>query len=367
MPCDEAARYQREILADVSRTFALTIPQLPAALRGVVTNAYLLCRIADTIEDEPGLAFEEKQRFHALFIDVVDGAGSPEAFSRELTPLLTASSPAERNLVGHTPLVLQMTRRYGPRQRAALSRCIAVMCEGMPRFQRSASLDGLADIAEMREYCDVVAGVVGETLTELFCAYAPDMARRRDPMLDLGVSFGRGLQMTNILKDFWEDHDRGVCWLPRDVFERHGACLSQVSREQLPACFCDVYGELIAVAHGHLCDAREYTLLIPSRETGVRGFCIIALALALSTLQCINQRRDFTAGSQVKVSRQVVANTVFATKRFASDDVALRRWLDGLAKGLPPPVAQTGSARRPAEPERGPALRDSERAEAVGA
>jgi len=365
MPSDEAARYQHEILADVSRTFALTIPQLPPALRGVVTNAYLLCRIADTIEDEPGLAFEDKQRFHALFIDVVNGDGSPEAFARELTPLLAASD-AERDLVQHTPLVLQMTRRYGPRQRAALSRCIAVMCEGMPRFQRSASLDGLADIGQMREYCDVVAGVVGETLTELFCAYAPDMARHRDLMLELGVSFGRGLQMTNILKDFWEDHDRGVCWLPRDVFARYGASLAEVSRERLPACFCTVYGELIAVAHGHLCDAREYTLLIPARETGVRGFCTIALALALSTLQCINARRDFTAGSQVKVSRQVVASTVFATKRFAADDAALGRWLDGLAEGLPQPLGERAPPRRPAEPAHGPALRDSERAEAVG-
>ena len=50
---DEA--YQDEILPHVSRTFALTIPQLPPALRTAVTSAYLLCRIADTIEDEPAL------------------------------------------------------------------------------------------------------------------------------------------------------------------------------------------------------------------------------------------------------------------------------------------------------------------------
>jgi len=43
--------YQDRILPHVSRTFALTIPQLPPRLRIAVTNAYLLCRIADTIED----------------------------------------------------------------------------------------------------------------------------------------------------------------------------------------------------------------------------------------------------------------------------------------------------------------------------
>ena len=44
--------YQREILQHVSRTFALTIPELPDSLRIVISNAYLLCRIADTIEDD---------------------------------------------------------------------------------------------------------------------------------------------------------------------------------------------------------------------------------------------------------------------------------------------------------------------------
>ena len=54
---------QAELLAKVSRTFALTIPQLPAPLADWVGNAYLLCRIADTIEDEPALSCEEKACF----------------------------------------------------------------------------------------------------------------------------------------------------------------------------------------------------------------------------------------------------------------------------------------------------------------
>jgi farnesyl-diphosphate farnesyltransferase len=52
--------YQSDILVHVSRTFALTIPELPAGLRETVTCAYLLCRIADTIEDEPTLSAEDK-------------------------------------------------------------------------------------------------------------------------------------------------------------------------------------------------------------------------------------------------------------------------------------------------------------------
>src|SRR6185437_729762 len=83
-------------------------------------------------------------------------------------------------------------------------------------------LNGLADVAEMDRYCYCVAGVVGEMLTDLFCAYALDIDARRDIMAPLAVSFGQGLQMTNIIKDVWADRQRGVCWFPREIFDRVG-------------------------------------------------------------------------------------------------------------------------------------------------
>ena len=67
--------YQERILPHVSRTFALTIPQLPPRLRIAVTNAYLLCRIADTIEDEPALSPVETLAFLDRFKAVVAGPG----------------------------------------------------------------------------------------------------------------------------------------------------------------------------------------------------------------------------------------------------------------------------------------------------
>ena len=76
--------YQEHILQGVSRTFALTIPQLPDPLREVVGNAYLLCRITDTIEDEPSLSAAEKQAFSARFVEVVAGRANAEPFSRDL-------------------------------------------------------------------------------------------------------------------------------------------------------------------------------------------------------------------------------------------------------------------------------------------
>src|ERR1700743_3865485 len=95
---DEA--YQDEVLPKVSRTFALTIPQLPLALRGPVTCAYLLCRIADTIEDEPGLSPAETLEYLNRFQAVAAGYGDPQQLSHDLAPRLTqGTSAAERDLV----------------------------------------------------------------------------------------------------------------------------------------------------------------------------------------------------------------------------------------------------------------------------
>ena len=82
-PVISDAEYQDKVLPHVSRTFALTIPQLPAALRIPVTNAYLLCRIADTIEDEPALSPTETLAFMQRFMGALAGRGVPAQSSAQ--------------------------------------------------------------------------------------------------------------------------------------------------------------------------------------------------------------------------------------------------------------------------------------------
>lgn len=73
---DGAADRSQHHLEGVSRTFAFTIPELPTGLRETVTNAYLLCRIADTIEDDPQLDADTKDSFHQRFLAAATD-GSP--------------------------------------------------------------------------------------------------------------------------------------------------------------------------------------------------------------------------------------------------------------------------------------------------
>ncbi len=327
---------QDALLPGVSRTFALTIPQLPEALRVPVTNAYLLCRIADTIEDEPALTAADKKYFHDEFVAALRGDASATAFAQALHPRLSdATLEAERELILHSPEVLHVTRALPPAQRGALERCVTIMCEGMPQFQDGAGLDGLESLREMERYCYFVAGVVGEMLTELFCDYSPDIDARREELMSLAVAFGQGLQMTNILKDIWEDRDRNACWLPRDVLDEAGVDMKSLQSDDSLNGFNAALNELIGVAHACLRNALGYTQMIPSAETGIRRFCLWAIGMAVLTLRKIHQNPEFRQGGEVKISRRSVKATIVATNLAVRSNTALQMMFSLAARGLP--------------------------------
>ncbi len=327
-------RYQQHLLQGVSRTFALTIPQLPPSLYKSVGNGYLLCRIADTIEDDPALSPLQKAQFSQQLIEVIAGHIPAADLSRELLPLLTTASVAEQELIAHISRVIQLTHSLTPPQQAALSRCVRIMTEGMVHFQHHSSLAGLKDRAELDHYCYVVAGVVGEMLTDLFCDYSPAIAKHEAELRTLSVAFGQGLQMTNILKDIWDDRKRGMCWLPQTVFDQVNFKLTELSPEQHRAEFTEGLMQLIHIARLHLADALRYVLLIPRREQGIRRFCLWALGMALLTLRKIHAQPSFTDGQQVKISRRAVKLTVVTSNVAGYSNTALQSLFYLLARQL---------------------------------
>ena len=328
--------YQREILEGVARTFALTIAQLPSNLSEAVGNAYLLCRIADTIEDEPALTLEQKAAFSKRLVEILAGRDDPLPFARELGPLLSSStSDREANLVANTPRVIHITRRLTPAQRHAILRCVRIMSRGMVEFQRNASTGGLKDLAQLDRYCYHVAGVVGETLTTLFCDHSEEIEKRREHLMPLSVSFGQGLQMINILKDMWEDRSRGRCWLPRDLFRATGIELRSLSPETADPGFVEGLLELVAVARNHLANGLRFVLSLPTHETGIRRSCLWPLAIAVLTLRRIGRKPTFRSGREVTVSRRGVWAAAILTGVLVRSNLALNLLYKLSTFGLP--------------------------------
>lgn len=327
---------QDYLLEGVSRTFALTIPELPDGLEETVSNAYLLCRIVDTIEDEPQLTLSEKREYCNQFCRVVQGREPADFFANNLSASLSYnSSPAEQELIELTKRVIRITHSFPKPHRKALERCVRIMSEGMISFQENSSSEGLKDMDELNRYCYHVAGVVGEMLTELFCLHSAEISKNKGALMDLSVSFGQGLQMTNILKDLWEDHERAACWLPQTVFNQHGFELEDLTNKVSTPGFQEGLRYLIGITNMHLENALKYTLLIPAEEKGIRRFCLWAIGMAVLTIRKIYNNIDFTKGDQVKITRNSVKATILISNLTVKNDFLLKSFFEMARSGIP--------------------------------
>lgn len=313
-------------LQQVSRTFALTIPVLPMPLADWVGNAYLLCRIVDTIEDDPSLSCSIKQQHMDLFLTSLQGCGSinVEVWSRQLAKCLSTDTPAgEQALIADIPAVLARLFSFPVAVQQILVQGVSIMSRGMSAQQQQSSIsDGNA----LDQYCYYVAGVVGELLTELFSVYAPAIGHQKAGLLPLAVSFGEGLQLTNILKDIQEDAARGVRWLPGPPL-----AVAEDSTHQDRQLITDY----IALAHGHLQDALAFTLKLPKQESGIRQFCLWAVGMAILTLQRVQAHSLSNEVTVVKISRRQVKGVIVTCRCAGWNNTLLRAYFHWLGRGLP--------------------------------
>lgn len=305
--------YQKAILSSVSRTFALTIPLLPSIIEKVVGNTYLLCRIVDTIEDAAELNPHTKQKLSQLFLDAVLGKIPVEFF---VEPCLEAlnhyGNQDELDLIAHTPTVLRILHTCSKDDRAAVSRCVSIMSEGMSYFHGKQTQAGLQNLQEFEKYCYVVAGVVGELLTTIFSNHSAEFANRIKGHEELAIAFGQALQMTNILKDSPEDRARGVSWKPAGM-----------NQEQL-----------LKIAYEKLQDSLNYILLIPKEEIGIRRFCFLAFGLAVMTLSKIAKQKEFSDKAEVKLPRNTVMVFYTFTKFAVKSDTLMQIFFNAFSKSL---------------------------------
>ncbi|MEM9590279.1 MAG: phytoene/squalene synthase family protein [Pseudomonadota bacterium] len=312
------------LVPQLSRTFALTIPKLPLDLRSTVGTAYLLCRAADTVEDSRLSDRDQKISLLDTFLTGIDQSASWEDVSRHLAAELSDEvGPEELELIQSLPGLIAILRTRPPRQQEAVRNCLRKMASGMKSYVNRPT--GLADMEELNDYCYVVAGVVGEMLTELFCDYAADIDQHRQKLEKLAASFGQGLQMTNILKDIWDDRRQGRCYLPQSLFCSASLDLRDLDKASRQPAFRPTIHHLAAIALDHLGNAVDYTLTIPRRHTGIRQFCLLAIGMAYATLNRIVQVSQFSPEYRPKISRSTVKSVMLAAPVICRSD-SLTRW-----------------------------------------
>lgn len=274
-------------LERTSRTFALAIPLLEEPLQREVGLAYLLLRIADTLEDAAPWTREERRaalhEFERLLLRE-EGLSASELARRWLE-----RRPSENRhylqLLEQTPQLLVNLESLRPEASALVRRFVLLTVQGMRRVLAGATEQGqlqLGSIQDLRDYCYIVAGLVGEMLTELFLLDAR-LASAAPELRTLAPPFGEALQLVNILKDITEDREEGRTWLPGTVRVE----------------------EVHALARQDIVDAARYvrTLHAAGASQGAVAFTVAPLLLAHATLQLLVQQ-----GPGAKVSRAEVAS-----------------------------------------------------------
>jgi farnesyl-diphosphate farnesyltransferase len=331
------------VLPAVSRTFALSIEMLPDALRDAVRVAYLMCRVVDTIEDEPAIRPAKRTElfdaFDALMSrDDVD----PERFAALCSRSRLAEQAPEGSLRRGAAALFREFRSLTRSQRDAIRPHVLEMSAGMRRTCARADAAGgvfrLDDVADLERYCYYVAGTVGELLTGLFEDAVPELPQaNREGVRARAVSFGIGLQLVNIVKDVAGDFERGACYLPQELADRHGLPLARLLDPDAHEAGLSVVRAVCATAREHLQSAREYVALWPAEPSatrddasfGVRLFCAVPLALALATLREVEEGHDtLRAGAKPKISRATVLSIVEDAGTSAGSDIELARMFD---------------------------------------
>ena len=284
------------LLDRTSRTFALSIPRLPEPTRLATTLAYLLFRLADTFED--AAVWPRARRAEALTDLLALLADSPvatRARTAELSQRWCAGRPTEHagylDLLAATPDVLAALDELSASARAVVLHHARRTADGMRGFVERSDEHGslqLATLDDLREYCYVVAGIVGEMLTDLFVHDAPALAA---PAVEGALradarAFGEGLQLVNILKDAADDAHDGRTYLPPDTDR----------------------AAVLALARSNLWAATRYVLTL-QRAGAPRGFVEFTALPVLLARETLDRLERDGAGAKLPRTRVLTLAT----------------------------------------------------------
>ena len=296
---------------------------LPSDVRDEMGLAYLLARAADTIADTELIGRAERLRYLNMFRAQFAGDEvQPQAVQVIQAGLLPhQTDSAERVLLERLPECLALYRQFEQGDRDRIRWLMEVLPNGMEmdltRFPGSSGQDltALERPEELDRYTYFVAGCVGEFWTRMVCAHRPAMRRWDvDRMSAIGVRFGKGLQLTNIVKDVARDLHNGRCYVPTQWLDEVGLKSTDLlNPESLPT-FRPILLRMIRQAVEHLDQGWLYTMALPRLEIRQRLACMWPILLAGETLKRVATATDLLDPRvNVKAPRSVVYRVMALT------------------------------------------------------
>lgn len=303
------------LLRSVSRSFYLSLRFLPKPLRDPLSLAYLLARATDTIADtaEPPVTLRtEALRDLAAAIQGTASANATNALRKSFAPL--QNDKAERTLIEQLPVLLDWLGELSPEDRAEVRGVLLKINRGqsldLQRFGAGDETRALRSAAELDEYTYLVAGGVGEFWTRLCFAHVKNFsARSETEMSALGVQYGQGLQLVNILRDAGDDLRNGRCYFPTDELDSLGLEPGEILRE--PVRIEPVLNKWREKAERGIDAGKEYARAIRNRR--VRFATALPAKIGAQTLALLREAGAAALTRRVKVPRAEVRKLIVSS------------------------------------------------------
>jgi farnesyl-diphosphate farnesyltransferase len=331
---------QREIMVrQVSRTFALSIEQLPDLLGEAISIAYLMFRISDGIEDHPEIPFARKIALLEQWAGILEGREKGFELARSVTDL--DHDDPEVEVIQETPLILDWLSALPPAYQEPIIHHVHATTLGMARWQAHGPF--VEDEAELDDYMHEVAGRVGYLVTELFALYSPRIEEQRDVLMPLSRECGLALQTVNVIRGIRKDYERGWVFIPRTYYERAGLNVDTILDPKMSTQALSVVGMLADKADRHLENGLEFVTKFPRSEHSIRLSLMWPFFFAARTLAISRNNPDVLTG-EAKMTRNEIHRIVAETKLFGWSNRWLARYYRQLSEA--PPVRTESTVAR---------------------
>ncbi|WP_435360673.1 phytoene/squalene synthase family protein [Haloarchaeobius sp. DFWS5] len=310
-PVDDDLAWCYEAVQGVSRTFAITIDELEEPTARHICLGYLLCRVADTVEDAGHIPPKEKAALLRTYANVLDedDPTTVDEFRTSVDPWLPADLDADWTVVAESPRVVHTYRKLSPEAKEDILPPVLELTNGMAEFvERHADTGGLRiqTLEELEEYCWYVAGTVGSLVTGLVTRGASES--RASSLRENARSFGLLLQLVNVAKDVSDDyHEENNVYLPAEWLAEEGVDRDNVLDPDNQEEVATVIERVVDHASSYLDDTQAYLENLPEHRGNTLSAWGIPYLLAVATLRELRKRpRDVIAEGGVKISRMEV-------------------------------------------------------------
>jgi farnesyl-diphosphate farnesyltransferase len=199
----------------------------------------------------------------------------------------------------------------------------------LERFGRGEGILALATVEELDVYTYLVAGSVGEFWTRICFAHLGNFSdRAKSEMEELGMRYGKALQLINILRDAGSDLKQGRCYLPMQELSALSVSPEKILEE--PEKVEPVFARWLTAANAGLDAGVDYSCAIENAR--VRCASVLPALIGARTLVLLRTAGSSALKSPVKVPRsEIQSMMIWAATTFASPR-AIRKKYDQLSR-----------------------------------